>query len=268
MVTKQKAVEILTRQRDRISTVEPLNISHPIFQQWQRDTKTALEQIFNTSRKRVTEFARISFFPDLSAIFGHDEDVGGVFKAGLGEANILIQSCINEVQDFWPDERTSSDTKDSLAIEKHGNSVARAPIRLLMFIGRNGGQRVWQDLRDFLRDRLMLPVDEFNNVSVAGVTTAARLSEMLDQASFAFLVMTAEDAQGDGTTRARENVVHEAGLFQGRLGFEKAIILIEEGCEEFSNIHGLGQIRFPKGKIKAEFEEVRRVLEREGLIQA
>ena len=64
------------------------------------------------------------------------------------------------------------------------------------------------------------------------------------------------------------NVVHEAGLFQGRLGFERAIILLEEGCKSFSNIEGLGQIRFPKGNIVALFEEVRRVLEREHLIDS
>jgi predicted nucleotide-binding protein len=63
------------------------------------------------------------------------------------------------------------------------------------------------------------------------------------------------------------NVVHEAGLFQGRIGFTKAIVLLEEGCPEFSNIQGLGQIRFPKDNIAASFEEVRRVLEREGLIE-
>jgi predicted nucleotide-binding protein len=50
----------------------------------------------------------------------------------------------------------------------------------------------------------------------------------------------------DGKLHARLNVIHEAGLFQGRLGFNKAIILLEEGCEEFSNIHGLGHIPFPK----------------------
>jgi predicted nucleotide-binding protein len=63
------------------------------------------------------------------------------------------------------------------------------------------------------------------------------------------------------------NVVHEAGLFQGRLGFSRAIVMLEEGCEQFSNIEGLGQIRFPQGNISAVFEEVRRVLEREGLIE-
>jgi predicted nucleotide-binding protein len=81
-------------------------------------------------------------------------------------------------------------------------------------------------------------------------------------------MMTAEDEQPDGTLRARENVVHEAGLFQGRLGFRKAIILLEDGCEEFSNIRGLGQIRFPKNNVSAKFDEIRQVLEREGLIAA
>ncbi len=65
---------------------------------------------------------------------------------------------------------------------------------------------------------------------------------------------------------ARLNVIHETGLFQGRLGFTKAIILLEEGCEEFSNIHGLEQVRFPKGNIKFVFEEIRQILEREGLL--
>lgn len=78
--------------------------------------------------------------------------------------------------------------------------------------------------------------------------------------------MTGEDELKGGKVHARMNVIHEAGLFQGRLGFTKAIVLLEEGCEEFSNIQGLGQIRFPKGNIQATFEEVRRVLERESLL--
>jgi len=91
---------------------------------------------------------------------------------------------------------------------------------------------------------------------------------MLDEAAIAFLVMTAEDEQADGKHHARQNVIHEAGLFQGRLGFERAILLLEEGCEEFSNVQGLGQIRFPRGKIASIFEDIRLILEREGLINA
>ena len=134
-----------------------------------------------------------------------------------------------------------------------------------VFIG-HGSAAAWRDLKDFVKDRLDLPFDEFNRVPIAGKATVARLREMLDEAAFAFLVMTAEDEHHDGTKHARMNVVHEAGLFQGRLGFDRAIVILEENCEEFSNIEGLGQIRFPKGNIKACFEEVRRVLEREGIL--
>jgi len=136
-----------------------------------------------------------------------------------------------------------------------------------IFIG-HGRASAWRELKDFVSERLSLPWDEFNRVPVAGVTNIARLSEMLDQAAIAFLVLTAEDETADGEERARQNVVHEAGLFQGRLGFARAIVLLEEGCEEFSNIQGLGQIRFPAGNIAASFEEVRGVLEREGFLDS
>jgi predicted nucleotide-binding protein len=89
---------------------------------------------------------------------------------------------------------------------------------------------------------------------------------MLDNASFALLIMTAEDESGDGKKVARQNVVHEVGLFQGRLGNQRAIVLLEEGCEEFTNIAGLGQLRFPTGKVSAVFEDIRSVLRREGLL--
>jgi predicted nucleotide-binding protein len=103
-------------------------------------------------------------------------------------------------------------------------------------------------------------------VPVAGVTNIARLSEMLDAAAVALIIMTGEDLLADGDVQARMNVIHEVGLFQGRLGFTKAIVLLEEGCAEFSNIQGLGQLRFPKSNIRAIFEDIRQVLEREGLL--
>ena len=139
----------------------------------------------------------------------------------------------------------------------------RSSVGTRVFIG-HGRSQVWRELKDFLEVRLGLLVDEYNRVPTAGITTTNRLSAMLDSAGIAFLVMTGEDEQSDGQVRSRENVVNEAGLFQGHLGFERAIILLEEGCEEFSNIIGLGQVRFPKGNISAKFEEIKMVLEREG----
>ena len=134
-----------------------------------------------------------------------------------------------------------------------------------VFIG-HGRSLLWRELKDFIQDRLTLPWDEFNRVPIAGVANTARLSELLDASAIAFILLTGEDELKDGTMQARMNTVHEAGLFQGKLGFTKAIILLVDGCDEFSNIQGLGQIRFPKGNIQAAFEEIRRVLERERIL--
>jgi predicted nucleotide-binding protein len=141
---------------------------------------------------------------------------------------------------------------------------ATSQIGSRVFIG-HGGSSQWRELKDYVQD-LGVPVDEFNRVPTAGYSTIARLGEMLDSAAMAFLVMTAEDETPDGGFRARQNVIHEVGLFQGRLDFDKAIVMVEEGCDDFSNIHGLTQVRYPRGNISAKFHEVRAVLEREELL--
>lgn len=161
--------------------------------------------------------------------------------------------------------------KNILKLSSHIENIenrktAEERIGTNVFIG-HGRSPFWRELKDFVNDRLHLSWDEFNRVPVAGVTNIARLSQMLDQACIAFLVMTSEDEQADGNLHARMNVIHEVGLFQGRLGFDRAIVLLEEGCQEFSNIQGLGQIRFPKGNISAIFEDVRQVIEREGIVE-
>ena len=147
-------------------------------------------------------------------------------------------SFLEQELEFLPDQPTSRPTEPE---PTGGTNIV---------IG-HGRSPVWRELKDFIEDRLHLPVDEFNSTSAAGIPTTERLRAMLNEARFAFLVMTAEDEQADGKLRARENVVHEVGLFQGRLGFQRAIILLEQGCDEFSNIRGLGQIRFPRGNISA-----------------
>lgn len=134
-----------------------------------------------------------------------------------------------------------------------------------IFIG-HGRSQDWRELSEFIQNRLGLKWDEFNREPSAGLSIKERIENMLDHANFAFLIMTAEDEHSDKTMHARENVIHEIGLFQGRLGFNRAIILLEEGCQEFSNASGIVQIRYPKGHIKATYEEIRRVLEREGIL--
>lgn len=132
----------------------------------------------------------------------------------------------------------------------------------MIFIG-HGTSPQWRDLKDHLHEQHEYDVLAYETGSRAGHTIRDVIADMLDKSSFAILVMTGDDTMDDGTVRARQNVIHEIGLFQGRLGFTKAIVLKEEGTEEFSNINGVNQIRYTKGNIKETFGDILAVLKRE-----
>jgi predicted nucleotide-binding protein len=87
------------------------------------------------------------------------------------------------------------------------------------------------------------------------------LDDMASESSIAFLVMTGEDELSSGVHQARPNVIHETGLFQGKLGFSRAIVLLENGCSEFSNLAGIQQLRFKD--IKETFGDVLATIKRE-----
>jgi|SRR6056297_112878 len=131
-----------------------------------------------------------------------------------------------------------------------------------VFIG-HGRSALWRDLKDHLHDKHDYDVVAYEIGSRAGHAIRDILEDMLSKSSFAVLVMTAEDQTIDGHFQARQNVIHETGLFQGRLGFSRAIILLEDGAEEFSNIHGIEQIRFSRGNIKETYGEVLATIKRE-----
>jgi len=133
---------------------------------------------------------------------------------------------------------------------------------LTIFIG-HGHNPQWRDLKDHLHEKQGLNVTAYEIGPRAGKSIKEILEEMLDKSSFALLVLTGEDMSTDGELHARENVIHELGLFQGRLGFTRAIVLLEEGVQEFSNILGINQIRFAKGRIKETFGDILATIRRE-----
>jgi predicted nucleotide-binding protein len=227
-------------------------------------------RVYEPETQRGREGTKISIaLESAPASHAAPEDIplraGGVYRILDADATDLdIRRSKNEAAIDALAKDAQLSTGHLARIEKSRTRV-NAKTGTTVFIGHRRSP-LWRELKDFLVDRLHLTVDEFNTVPTAGVATVERLAEMLDAAVFAFLIMTAEDEQPDGNLRARENVVHEVGLFQGRLGFKKAVVLLEEGCEEFSNIRGHGQIPFPRGNISAKFEEIRRVLERERVV--
>jgi predicted nucleotide-binding protein len=149
--------------------------------------------------------------------------------------------------------------------DHHDKTTNREERKPCVFIG-HGRNPLWARVKLFLDDELGLAVITYESEPRTGEAIVEILDKMLDQATFAVLVVTAEDQTAEGDYRARQNVVHEAGLFQGRLGFKRAALLYQDGVEGFSNIAGLQHIAFTGDNVDQAFWELKRVLSREGQI--
>lgn len=137
--------------------------------------------------------------------------------------------------------------------------------RQKVFIG-HGRSKLWARLQVFIKDELGVETISYESESRVGESIVPILENMLDQSTFAVLVLTAEDQTGEGNKRARQNVIHEAGLFQGRLGFDKAILLVQRGLEGFTNVDGLQYIPFSNENIEETFYQLQRTMKQKGII--
>ena len=139
------------------------------------------------------------------------------------------------------------------AIEIRANSelaapAAAAPRRVFVSHGR---AKDWYAVQTFIERDLKLPTLELAQEPNKGLTVLAKLADAADNCDSAVIVMTGDDKDESGTVRARENVMHEVGYFQGKYGLARVILLHEEGVNIPSNIQGLVYIPFPKDHIEA-----------------
>ena len=163
----------------------------------------------------------------------------------------------NDIHDLFAIfERYEEDAKESFPENE------KPPEPPTIFIG-HGRSKLWQELHNHLRDKHGYIVKAYETGARAGHAVRNIVEDMAKKSNIAFLVHTAEDEMQDGSFQARPNVIHETGLFQGKLGFSRAIVLLEKGCKSFSNLDGIEQIRFSKGKIRETFGDVIATLRRE-----
>lgn len=135
-----------------------------------------------------------------------------------------------------------------------------APERPLRVFVSHGRSTDWREVQAFIEKDVGLATLELAQEPNRGRTVMQKLEEESDRCSFAVVVMTGDDLVAEGPPRARENVMHEIGFFQGRYGLSRVCLLHEEGVSIPSNIHGLVYVPYPKGLVSAAFATLMREL--------
>lgn len=132
----------------------------------------------------------------------------------------------------------------------------------IIFIS-HGHRPEWRHLRDHLHDKHGFECLYFESEERAGLTVTEVIDRLGKEPHLALFVMTGENKMANGECQARQNVVHELGLFQRHLGLNRAIPLVEKGVAVPSNISGTQEIRFAKGRFKETYGDVLAVIRRE-----
>jgi predicted transcriptional regulator len=132
------------------------------------------------------------------------------------------------------------------------------PKRIFLTHGRSPD---WHEIQRYIEKTVGVETLELSEEPFQGRTILQKLDDESRKCGYAVIVLTGDDRVGEDEVRARENVIHEIGFFQGRYGLDRVCLVYERGVNIPSNISGLGYIPFPKGEVRAAFADLRKEID-------
>jgi predicted nucleotide-binding protein len=133
--------------------------------------------------------------------------------------------------------------------------------RANVFLSHGHNELLKLKLKDFLNSKLGRMPIILAEQSSRGLTVVEKLERVSAICCFAVVLMTKDDQQVDGGVRARQNVIHEIGFFQGKYGRKNVVLLAERGIELFTNISGIIRIEFEAEHFEECYEPLRNELD-------
>lgn len=103
MMTKEKAIDILTQQVNLIDDLKNQQPFSELFKKWRRDTEIAIEKIFGSNTRHVEEFNSIPYHPLLIMEYTPESEHQEAFYKGLDDARSILQSMIGEIKEYGID---------------------------------------------------------------------------------------------------------------------------------------------------------------------
>ena len=233
--TKTKALERLRKALDSASEVEKVGRKSPSFEKWHRNSLVAITNVFGDSSGNVSEFGSIRFSPPIYYSGMSESHSQRAFLSGMSSAATLLESMIEEIEEYWPDD-PPSETEPELDIRESRNSN-----KVFVIHGRNQAAR--EKVARFLEKLDLEPVILHEQPN-KGRTIIEKFEDYAD-VHFALVLLTADDIGGreqeptELKPRARQNVVFEFGYFIGKLGRERVCALLETTIEKPSDCDGI-----------------------------
>lgn len=225
-MSKTEKLQVLADEIDKLIQ-ENVTSDSPHFITWRKKTERVLSQIYGKDSNELKDFTDTLFCP---LVFSFNEDVQEYVKAcadGLTRTKAVFEAYLDELNEC-----------DEIADQKEENKEEGNKI----FIVHGHDGELKQGLARLLEKQGLVPVilsEQANN----GKTIIEKFEGYSD-VSAAVCLFTADDegkAKKETTyrSRARQNVVFEAGYFAGKLGRNRVVILADEHVELPSDMQGI-----------------------------
>ena len=147
------------------------------------------------------------------------------------------------------------------ALREISTLIPEEPVRPRRIFISHGRSADWHNVQKYIEKTIQIETLELAEQPFQGRSILQKLDEESRKCGYAVIVMTGDDRVGEDEVRARENVIHEIGFFQGRYGLDRVCLVYEQGVSIPSNISGLGYVPFPKGEVRAAFADIRKEIE-------
>lgn len=240
---KSKTIARLRKALGKISELEQQSADSPDFKRWQRDTEIAIERSFGDKSRHIDDFRGIYWSDSTMTMRGYDRrsDDREAYLKGLASATALLQSMIDEVEEYWQDDWVSTSASPT-GEPNTGREV-------FLIHGRDEGAR----------DTVVRFLGKLGLESVILAEQASQGKTIIEkferhaQVRFAIALLTPDDTGSLGSDvnttlpRARQNVIFELGFFIGHLGRERVCALTKGDVEIPSDYSGVEYIPLEEG---------------------
>ena len=244
---KIKAIDRMQNALEQIPALKKLSFDSQQFSKWQRNTRIAIANTFGEGDPHIEEFTSISYIPfgplvqyvnadgEISPT-NTDSDQRESYQWGLSRATVVLESIIEEIEEYWEDD------DQALVISNSQRDELKDRTKIFVVHGRDDGAR--QAVARFIEKLGLEPVI-LDEQADKGRTIIEKFEQEAEEVRFAVVLLTPDDEgrlrseEAELKPRARQNVIFELGYFRRALGPNRVCALKKGEVETPSDYEGV-----------------------------
>ncbi len=256
---KPKAIKQLQKAIDAIPEVQEYSADSPVFEKWHRDTDTAIRYIFGEQSSQRVSFYGIKYTRRRTRARPlTDSEIRQAYVQGLGAAQVLLESFIEEIQECW-EEQTIPGSPAAGTIQANTQNV-------FIIFGHDRANAL--ELQKMLKTSWNLDAVMLEDYAGKSRTLIKKFEDVADTVNYTFALMTADDTvqkAEEDYDQARPNVLFELGWFCCKLTRSGVCLLFQKNTKIPSDLEGIERLEFDKS-VKEQHAGIQAELKSAGLI--